>query len=116
MSRSPLPDERQGHLHRFQVGEQKGYVRVGLYPDGRVGEVFINVSKQGSTVNGLLSAVGILASYCLQMGGTLDEVCSKMRGMKFDPMGMTQTKDIPRADSILDYVFTWLEMRFGPTR
>ena len=66
--RRKLPDERQAITHKFRVGEQEGYMTVGLFDDGTPGEVFINVNKQGSTVSGLMDTVAMLTSYALQYG------------------------------------------------
>ena len=111
--RRKLPDERASITHKFRVGEQEGYMTVGLFPDGTPGEVFINVSKQGSTVSGLMDTVAMLTSYALQYGVPLREISSKMKNSRFEPSGPTASKQIPLATSIVDYVFRWLELKFG---
>ena len=98
--------------HRFQVGDQEGYVNIGLYEDGRPGEVFITASQQGSTVRGLLDGIGILSSLCLQYGVPVEAIIKKFTGMQFEPAGPTQNKEIPFAASILDYYGRWLGQRF----
>jgi ribonucleoside-diphosphate reductase alpha chain len=110
--RQRLPDERMSITHKFQVGEQEGYVTVGLYEDGRPGEVFLRVSKQGSTVNGLMESLGQLTSIALQYGVPLDGLATKMKNTRFEPSGMTGNREIPTATSLVDYVFRWLERRF----
>lgn len=112
-TRRKLPDERRAVTHKFRVGEQEGYIHVGLYDDGTPGEVFINVSKQGSTVSGLMDTVATLTSYALQYGVPIQELAPKLRGSRFEPSGRTGNNDIPLATSITDYVFNWLEKRFG---
>ncbi len=110
--RKRLPDERMSITHKFQVGEQEGYITVGLYEDGRPGEVFLRVSKQGSTVNGLMESLGQLTSIALQYGVPLEGLTAKMKNNRFEPSGMTSNRDIPHATSLVDYVFRWLEKRF----
>ncbi|WP_322797445.1 vitamin B12-dependent ribonucleotide reductase [Tepidiforma sp.] len=114
--RRRLPDERQAITHKFRVGEQEGYMTVGLFEDGTPGEVFINVSKQGSTVSGLMDTVAMLTSYALQYGVPLTELASKLKNTRFEPSGPTSNKEIPIATSIVDYVFRWLELKFGGSK
>jgi ribonucleoside-diphosphate reductase alpha chain len=111
--RRRLPDERQSITHKFRVGEQEGYMTVGMFEDGRPGELFVNVSKQGSTVSGLMDTVAMLTSYSLQYGVPLEEIASKMKNSRFEPSGPTGNPQIPIATSIVDYVFRWLELKFG---
>jgi ribonucleoside-diphosphate reductase alpha chain len=111
--RRRLPDERPSITHKFQVGEQEGYITVGLYDDGRPGEVFLRVSKQGSTVSGLMESLGQLTSIALQYGVPLEGLTAKMKNSRFEPAGLTANRDIPTATSLVDYVFRWLERRFG---
>jgi len=111
-SRRKLPDERQAITHKFRVGEQEGYMTVGLFDDGTPGEVFINVNKQGSTVSGLMDTVAMLTSYALQYGVPLSELSAKLKNSRFEPSGTTSNKQIPIATSIVDYVFRWLELKF----
>ena len=103
----------QAITHKFRVGEQEGYMTVGLFDDGTPGEVFINVNKQGSTVSGLMDTVAMLTSYALQYGVPLSELAAKLKNTRFEPSGPTSNKDIPIATSIVDYVFRWLELKFG---
>ncbi len=111
--RRHLPDERQSITHKFRVGEQEGYVTVGLFEDGTPGEVFIKIAKEGSTVSGLTDAVALLTSISLQYGVGLEKIAGKLEQTRFEPYGITANPDIPFATSILDYVFRWLRLRFG---
>ncbi|MQC17883.1 MAG: adenosylcobalamin-dependent ribonucleoside-diphosphate reductase [Chloroflexi bacterium] len=111
--RRHLPDERQSITHKFRVGEQEGYVTVGLFEDGTPGEVFIKIAKEGSTVSGLTDAVALLTSISLQYGVGLEKIAAKLEQTRFEPYGITSNPDIPFATSILDYVFHWLRLRFN---
>ena len=113
--RRRLPDERQSITHKFRVGEQEGYMTVGLFEDGTPGELFVNVSKQGSTVMALMDSLAMLTSYALQFGVPVSVLASRMQGSRFEPSGPTGNPDIPIATSITDYIFRWLELKFGDT-
>jgi ribonucleoside-diphosphate reductase alpha chain len=110
--RRRLPDERQSITHKFRVGEQEGYVTVGLYEDGTPGEIFVTIAKEGSTIRGLMDSVAMLTSYSLQYGVELRTLVGKFRGVHFEPAGFTSNPDIPQATSLVDYIFRWLELRF----
>jgi ribonucleoside-diphosphate reductase alpha chain len=114
--RRKLPDERASITHKFRVGEQEGYMTVGLFEDGTPGEVFINVSKQGSTVSGLMDTVAMLTSYALQYGVPLHDLAAKLKNSRFEPSGPTNNPQIPISTSLLDYVFRWLELKFDGGR
>lgn len=107
-----LPDERQSITHKFRVGDQEGYLTVGLYPDGRPGELFVKMNKEGSTVSGLMDAVAKVASIALQFGVPLEVLAPKMRNTRFEPSGPTGNPEVPWATSVVDYVFHWLEVKF----
>jgi ribonucleoside-diphosphate reductase alpha chain len=111
-NRRHLPVERQSITHKFRVGEQEGYVTVGLFDDGRPGEVFITISKEGSTIRGLMDSVAVLTSLALQYGVALEDLVRKFRGVHFEPQGFTENPELPQASSIIDYIFRWLERRF----
>ena len=111
--RRRLPDERPAVTHKFRVGEQEGYLTVGLYDDGSPGEVFVKISKEGSTVSGLTDAIAILTSIALQYGVPLDKLAEKLERTHFEPAGPTANEDIPFATSIVDYIFSWLRLHFG---
>ncbi len=110
--RRHLPDERRSITHKFRVGEQEGYVTVGLYDDGAPGEIFVNISKEGSTIRGLMDSVAVLTSVALQYGVPLRNLVEKFRGVHFEPAGLTGNRDIPAATSLVDYIFRWLDLRF----
>ena len=110
--RRRLPDERPAITHKFRVGEQEGYITVGLFDDGSPGEVFITISKEGSTIRGLMDSVAVLTSLALQYGVPLSDLSKKFRGVHFEPAGLTNNKELPSASSLIDYIFRWLEGRF----
>ncbi|HYM14330.1 MAG TPA: vitamin B12-dependent ribonucleotide reductase [Dehalococcoidia bacterium] len=110
--RRHLPDERRSITHKFRVGEQEGYLTVGLYDEGGPGEIFVNISKEGSTIRGLMDAVAMLTSVALQYGVPLENLVAKFRGVHFEPNGLTGNPRIPTASSLVDYIFRWLEQRF----
>lgn len=110
--RRRLPDERRALTHHFSVGGQEGYLTVGLYEDGEVGELFIKMSKEGSTVSGLMDSFATAVSLALQYGVPLKVLCEKFSHMRFEPSGWSGNPDIGYAKSIMDYMFRWLQMRF----
>ena len=114
--RERLPDDRQGLTHRFVIKSSdevsKGYLTVGLYPDGRVGEVFLKMDKQGGTVSGFCDAWAIAISLLLQTGTPLETIVAKYRGARFEPSGLTETPDIRSCSSPVDYAVRYLEQRF----
>jgi ribonucleoside-diphosphate reductase alpha chain len=110
--REKLPDERKAITHHFQVGGHDGYVTVGLYPDGRPGELFFRVTKEGSTVNGLMDSLGISMSMALQHGVPLKDLVRKLAHMRFEPAGATNNPKVRFAKSIPDYVARWLAIEF----
>lgn len=110
--RHKLPEERAGITHKFNIGGHEGYITVGMYPDGKPGEVFITMSKEGSTVSGLMDGLAILISMALQYNVPLELLCEKFIHTKFEPSGYTGNEDLPHATSILDYLFQWLKLKF----
>ncbi|MGI0054480.1 MAG: vitamin B12-dependent ribonucleotide reductase [Thermoplasmata archaeon] len=111
-ARERLPDQRRAITHHFSVGGHDGYVTVGLYPDGRPGEVFFRVTKEGSTVNGLMDSLGISMSMALQHGVPLKDLVRKLAHMRFEPAGATNNPKVRFAKSIPDYVARWLSIEF----
>ena len=87
---------------------------MGLYPDGRPGELFITMAKEGSTVGGLMDCFGTAVSMSLQYGVPLDVYVNKFSHTRFEPMGYTKNPDIRIAKSIVDYIFRWLGITFLP--
>ena len=114
-SRERFQDTRQSLTHKFQVGGQEGYITVGLYPDGRPGEVFIKIAKHGSTISGLVDTIAVLTSLALQYGVPLDTLVRKFAFTRFEPSGWTGNPEIANAKSIVDYVFRWLGTEFCQT-
>ncbi len=112
--REHLPDERRSITHKFRVGDQEGYITVGLYENGRSGEIFVKIAKEGSTVSGLMDAVALLTSVTLQYGVPIEDLARKLKNTRFEPYGRTNNPQIPWATSIVDYVFRWLERKFSP--
>jgi len=112
--RHRLPDERQAITHKFSIAGHEGYITVGLYEDGIPGEIFITMSKEGSTISGLMDAFATSVSMALQYGVPLRVLVEKFSHMRFEPNGFTGNKDIPIAKSILDYIFRWLGKKFLP--
>ena len=110
--RSKLPEERQSLTHKFSVGGHEGYITVGLYESGVPGEIFIKMSKEGSTISGLMDSFATAVSMALQYGVPLQALVDKFQHVRFEPSGWTGSQNIPYAKSIMDYIFRWLGMRF----
>ena len=114
--RERLPRRRVSATFSFRVADCEGYVTVGEYEDGRPGEVFIKVSKQGSTLAGIMDAFSISISLGLQHGVPLSTYVRKYVNMKFEPSGMTDDADLRIATSIVDYIFRRLALDYlSPT-
>jgi ribonucleoside-diphosphate reductase alpha chain len=111
--RNRLPDERISVTHKFEVGGHEGYITVGLYPDRHPGELFITMAKEGSTVSGLISSFAQAISIGLQHGVPLKLFCEKFAHTRFEPSGWSGNPDIRHASSVMDYIFRWLQLRFG---
>ena len=112
--RRRLPDTREALTHKFSIGGSEGYITIGKFEDGTPGEVFIQMSKAGSTINGLMDCVGTLVSLCLQYGVPLETLVKKFSHVRFEPEGMTKNPHIPFAKSVIDYVARELGMEFIP--
>src|SRR2546425_2985891 len=110
--RHRMPDTRMSLTHRFEIAGHEGYITVGLYEDGQPGELFITMSKEGSTIGGLMDTVGTLTSIALQYGVPLESLVKKFAYQRFEPSGFTKNPDIRNATSITDYVFRWLACQF----
>jgi len=110
--RRKMSDTRNSVTHKFSIEGHDGYITVGLYDDGMPGEIFLSMAKQGSTVSGLMEAFGRAISYALQYGVPLTDLVRNFSHMRFEPMGRTENRDIPVAQSIIDYVFRWLASRY----
>ncbi len=90
----------------------EGYLTIGLFDDGKPGEIFIKISKEGSTLSGLIQAFCRSFSLAIQYGLPISEAVRRFKGMRFEPMGDTSNPDIPYAQSIIDYVARYLELHF----
>ena len=110
--RRRLPDERLAYTHKFSIAGHEGYATVGMYDDGTPGELFVRMSKEGSTVSGLMDAFATAISIALQHGVPLDTLVEKFSHTRYEPSGFTGNKKIPMAKSITDYVFRWLDLKF----
>lgn len=108
-----LPNQRDGFVRKFKVGDTTGYLTVGLFPDGRPAEIFLRVSKIGSAISGMLDTWAISFSIALQGGVPLETLCKHHIGTRFEPAGLTQCPDVPVATSIPDYVCRWLVQYFN---
>lgn len=112
--RRRLPDERQSITHKFSIGGHEGYITVGMYEDGTPGEIFIVMSKEGSTISGVMDAFATAVSLALQYGVPLKVLVDKFTHTRFEPSGFTNNKQIPIAKSVMDYIFRWLALKFLP--
>ena len=110
--RQRLPDERASTTHKFSVGGSEGYITVGMYEDGRPGEVFIKMSKEGSTLSGVMDGLALTISIGLQYGVPLKVLVDKLINTRFEPSGFTENPEIRMASSLLDYVGRWLGGKF----
>jgi ribonucleoside-diphosphate reductase alpha chain len=113
-SKKRLPQVRPAKTVSFRVGDSEGYITAGEYPDDGIGEIFLKVSKQGSTLAGLMDAFSIAVSVGLQYGVPLEDYVSKFVNMRFEPSGMTNDPDIRFASSLMDYIFRRLGLEYLP--
>jgi ribonucleoside-diphosphate reductase alpha chain len=110
--RRKLPDERHSITHKFSIGGHDGYITCGLYEDGSPGEIFVRMAKEGSTIAGLMDSFATAISLSLQHGVPLRLLCEKFKSTQFEPRGFTGNPEVPRATSIMDYIFRWLDLKF----
>ena len=110
--RQKLPRSRTSRTFEFRVADCKGFVTVGEYEDGRPGEIFIRISKQGSTLAGIMDAFAISVSYGLQYGVPLRAYVETLTNTRFEPAGMTDDPDIRFASSLVDYIFRRLAVEY----
>ncbi|HEV2891735.1 MAG TPA: vitamin B12-dependent ribonucleotide reductase, partial [Frankiaceae bacterium] len=113
-TRKRLPKKRPSQTVSFSVGGAEGYMTAGSYPDNGLGEVFIKMSKQGSTLAGVMDAFSVAVSIALQYGVPLEAYVSKFINMRFDPAGMTDDPDVRMAQSVMDYIFRRLALDYLP--
>jgi len=110
--RRKLPDERLSITHKLSVAGHEAYLHVGMYEDGNPGEIFIKMSKEGSTLSGVMDTLALSLSMNLQYGVPLEVLCDKLVHTRFEPMGMTTNREIPMVKSLMDYLGRWLALKF----
>ncbi|HUW16733.1 MAG TPA: vitamin B12-dependent ribonucleotide reductase [Actinomycetes bacterium] len=113
-TRKRLPKNRPATTTSFSVGGAEGYMTASRYPDDGLGEIFLKMSKQGSTLAGMMDAFSIAVSIGLQYGVPLDTYVKKFVNMRFDPAGLTDDQDVRMAQSIMDYIFRRLALDYLP--
>ncbi|MBU6255317.1 MAG: vitamin B12-dependent ribonucleotide reductase [Actinomycetales bacterium] len=112
--RNRLPKSRPATTTSFSVGGAEGYMTAGAYADGALGEVFLKLGKQGSTLAGVMDAFSIAVSIGLQYGVPLETFVEKFTNLRFEPAGMTDDQDIRMAQSMMDYIFRRLALDYLP--
>jgi ribonucleoside-diphosphate reductase alpha chain len=112
--RKKLPKVRNSKTFSFRVADCHGYVTVGEYEDGRPGEIFLKVAKQGSTLAGIMDAFAISVSHGLQYGVPLRVYVEQYTNMRFEPAGITDDPDLRIASSLIDYIFRRLALEYLP--
>src|SRR5437660_6310188 len=110
--REKMPVERASVTHKFSVGGHEGYITVGMYDDGRPGEIFIKMSKEGSTLSGVMDGLALTISLGLQYGVPIKVFVDKLVNTRFEPSGITANPNIRFVSSVLDYIARWLGGRF----
>ena len=110
--RKKLEDERQALTHKFSIAGHEGYLTVGTYEDGKPGEIFLRMAKEGSTVSGLMDTIAKMTSLALQYGVPLEKLVDQFSHTRFEPSGFTNNREIPIAKSVTDYVFRYLGNRY----
>ncbi|NBV11879.1 MAG: vitamin B12-dependent ribonucleotide reductase, partial [Actinobacteria bacterium] len=113
-TRKRLPKSRPSRTTSFSVGGAEGYMTAGTYEDGQLGEIFLKLGKQGSTLAGVMDAFSIAVSIGLQYGVPLETYVSKFTNSRFEPAGMTDDADIRMAQSMMDYIFRRLALDYLP--
>jgi ribonucleoside-diphosphate reductase alpha chain len=110
--REKMPAERASVTHKFSIGGHEGYITVGMYEDNRPGEIFIKMSKEGSTLSGIMDGLALTISLGLQYGVPLKVFVDKLLNTRFEPSGITANPNIRFVSSVLDYIARWLGGRF----
>ena len=113
-SKKRLPSARPARTFSYRVGDAEGYITAGEYPDDGIGEIFLKVSKQGSTLAGMMDAFSIAVSVGLQYGVPLEDYVSKFINTRFEPSGITNDPDVRFASSLMDYIFRRLALEYLP--
>ena len=112
--RRRLPKKRPSQTVSFTVGGAEGYLTTGSYPDDGLGEIFIKLGKQGSTLAGVMDAFSIAISVGLQYGIPLESYVAKFTNLRFEPAGMTDDPDVRIATSVMDYLFRRIALDYLP--
>ena len=102
----------QAITHKFDIAGHEGYITVGLFEDGKPGEIFLVMAKEGSTISGFADAFAQAICYALQYGVPLQDLVDKFSHVRFEPSGMTRNPDVRFAKSIVDYIFRWMAAKF----
>lgn len=110
--RHRLKPVRKAITHKFEIAGHEGYMTVGLYENGEPGELFVTMSKEGSTIRGLIDVIATLTSISLQYGVPLEDLVHKFEYQRFEPSGFTGNPEIHTASSIIDYIYRWMGKRF----
>ncbi len=110
--RRRVPEDRIEVGRKFRVGDYEGYIHVGLFEDGTPGDIFVDIAKDGTTLQGLMNSLMIAVSMGLQYGVPPEVYVSKLSHMRFEPSGQTNDADIRVAKSIVDYIFRWFGKKF----
>src|SRR5215208_3615746 len=113
--RRRLPDDRNEIGRKFRVGEYEGYIHVGVFDDGTPGDIFVDIAKDGTALQGLMNSLMIAVSMGLQYGVPPEVYVSKLSHLRFEPSGLTNDADIRAAKSIVDYIFRWFGKKFLTT-
>jgi ribonucleoside-diphosphate reductase alpha chain len=106
--RTRMPATRRAITHKFEIAGHEGYLTVGFFDDGKPGELFVQMAKEGSTIGGLMDTIGTLTSIALQYGVPLETLVEKFSYQRFEPSGFTKHPEIKQATSVIDYVFRWM--------
>jgi ribonucleoside-diphosphate reductase alpha chain len=114
MIRRRLPKQRPSQTISFQVGDAEGYLTAGEYPGDGLGEIFVKLGKQGSTLSGVMDALAISVSLGLQYGVPLEAYVRKFTNMRFEPAGLTDDPEVRFATSLVDYIFRRLAIEYLP--
>lgn len=108
-----LPRDRAGVTHKFTInGHLKGYITANTYADGRLAEIFLIMDRVGTMERGMAKALAVMVSTSLQHGVPLTKIVDKLKGMSFEPQGLTGNPAIPMVKSLADYLGRWLELKF----
>lgn len=110
--RKKMSDNCPTIRHKFSIGGHEGYLHCGMYDNGKLGEIFVRISKEGSTISGVIDAFATMFSIALQRGTPLDTLVQKFAFQRFEPSGWTKCRNIPKAESVVDYIVRWLAFQF----